>query len=229
MEPSASDREYFERAVADSLDGLYGAALRLCRNASQAEDLVAETVVRAWSHFGALRDRQCFHAWLFRILTNVFFEECRRQAASPKPASLDAMAEEDEEAEAPFSIFERLHQPFLLWWGAPEREFLNCLLREHLERAIAALPEAFRAVFVLCELQGFSYQEIADMLEVPVGTVRSRLARARSMLQRALWEDAQAAGILNATATRPPDTGSDAAASAQEAGAIPEARTIRGA
>lgn len=229
MKPSASDQEYFERAVADSLDGLYGAALRLCRNASQAEDLVAETVVRAWSHFGALRDRQCFRAWLFRILTNVFFEECRRQAASPKPASLDAMAEEDEEAEAPFSIFERLHQPFLLWWGAPEREFLNCLLREHLERAIAALPEAFRAVFVLCELQGFSYQEIADMLEVPVGTVRSRLARARSMLQRALWEDAQAAGLLNATATRPPDTGSDAAASAQEAGAIPEARTIRGA
>lgn len=229
MGSSASDREYFGRAVTDSLDGLYGAALRLCRNASEAEDLVAETVTRGWSHFAALRDRQCFRAWLFRILTNVFLEECRRRAGSPTPASLDAMVEEDDQAETPFSIFERLHQPFLLWWGAPEQEFLNGLLREHLDRAITALPEAFRVAFVLCELQGFSYQEIADMLEVPVGTVRSRLARARSMLQRALWEDAQAAGILNATATRPPDTGPDAAASAQEAGAVRAARTIRGA
>ena len=205
MDPSVSDREYFERAVAESLDGLYGAALRLCRDSAQAEDLVAEAVVRAWSHFGALRDRQCFRAWLFKILTNVFFEERRRQAANPDPASLEAMAEEDTQAGAPFSIFEKLHQPFLLWWGAPEQKFFNGLLREHLDRAIAALPEAFRTVLMLCELQGFSYQEIADMLNVPVGTVRSRLARARSMLQRALWEDAQAAGILRSGLAVPPN------------------------
>ncbi|HZP94656.1 MAG TPA: sigma-70 family RNA polymerase sigma factor [Burkholderiales bacterium] len=211
MEPSAADREYFERAVGEALDALYGAALRMCRDDSRAQDLVAETVVRAWSHFGALRDRQCFRAWLFKILTNVFFEECRRQSASSNPASLEAMAEEDAEAEAPFSIFEKLHQPFLLWWGAPEQEFLNGLLREHLDRAIAALPEVFRTVFVLCELQGFSYQEIAEMLAVPVGTVRSRLARARSMLQRALWEDAQAAGILKSGAVPPSDESAQAA------------------
>jgi RNA polymerase sigma factor (sigma-70 family) len=204
MELSAADRDYFEREIGALLDVLYGAALRLCRNDSQAQDLVAECVARAWSHFGTLRDRQCFRAWLFKILTNVFFEERRRLAANPDPASLDAMAEEDEQADAPFSIFEKLHQPFLLWWGAPEQEFLNGLLRQHLERAIAALPEAFRTALILCELQGFSYQEIADMLAVPVGTVRSRLARARSMLQRALWEDAQAAGILKSTADKPP-------------------------
>jgi len=227
MEPSASDREYFGRTVAESLDSLYGAALRLCRNASEAEDLVAETVARAWDRFGTLRDRQCFRAWLFKILTNVFFTERRRQASSPTPASLDAMSELDEDAETSFSIFERLHQPFLLWWGAPDQEFLNGLLREHLERAIAALPEAFRVALVLCELQGFSYQEIADMLGVPIGTVRSRLARARSMLQRALWEDAQAAGILNSAATPPLDAESDAACSPQETGAVPAVRTIR--
>lgn len=203
MELSAADRDYFEREIGALLDVLYGAALRLCRNDSRAQDLVAECVARAWSHFDALRDRQCFRAWLFKILTNVFFEECRRRAANPDPASLDAMAEEDEQSDAPFSIFEKLHQPFLLWWGAPEQEFLNGLLREHLERAIAALPEDFRAALVLCELQGFSYQEIAEMLAVPVGTVRSRLARARSMLQRALWEDAQAAGILKPGANEP--------------------------
>ncbi|HWQ39844.1 MAG TPA: sigma-70 family RNA polymerase sigma factor [Burkholderiales bacterium] len=209
MEPSTADREFFERGVGEALDGLYGAALRMCRNDAQAQDLVAEAVIRAWSHFGDLRDRQCFRAWLFKILTNVFFEECRRQAANPKPASLDALAEEDEASGAPFSIFERLHQPFLLWWGSPEQEFLNGLLREHLERAVAALPEAFRVALVLCELQGFSYQEIADMLGVPVGTVRSRLARARSMLQRALWEDAQAAGVLKPGAGAPRDTADD--------------------
>lgn len=209
MEPSAAEREFFERGVGEALDGLYGAALRMCRNEAQAQDLVAETVMRAWSHFGDLRDRQCFRTWLFKILTNVFFEECRRQPASPKPASLDALAEEDEASDAPFSIFERLHQPFLLWWGSPEQEFLNGLLREHLERAIAALPEAFRVVLVLFELQAFSYQEIADMLGVPVGTVRSRLARARSMLQRALWEDAQAAGVLKPGASAARDTPDD--------------------
>jgi RNA polymerase sigma-70 factor (ECF subfamily) len=229
MEPSAADREYFERAVGESLDALYGAALRMCRNDSQAQDLVAEAVARAWSHFGALRDRQCFRAWLFKILTNVFFEECRRQAANPSPASLEAMAEEDEEAEAPFSIFEKLHQPFLLWWGAPEQEFLNGLLREHLERAIGALPEGFRTALILCELQGFSYQEIADMLAVPVGTVRSRLARARSMLQRALWEDAQAAGILKSAATAPPnDESAEALAPQSEAKPVPRP-TMKGA
>lgn len=90
----------------------------------------------------------------------------------------------------------RLHQPLLLWWGNPEQEFLNKLLRRDLERAIDALPEAFRVVVVLAELEGFTYPEIAAMLEVPVGTVRSRLSRGRACLQKALWEQALAAGLV---------------------------------
>jgi RNA polymerase sigma-70 factor (ECF subfamily) len=94
-----------------------------------------------------------------------------------------------------FSLFERLHQPFLLWWGTPEQDFLDRLLREDLIRAIEALPERFRIVVVLADVQGLSYLEIAGSLEVPIGTVRSRLARGRALLQKALWDHACDAGL----------------------------------
>lgn len=99
--------------------------------------------------------------------------------------------------EASFSLFEELHQPFLLWWGSPEKEFFNKLLREEIEKAIDALPEAFRVAVVLSDLEGFSYREIAQILRLPVGTVRSRLARGRSLLQKALWGHAQEAGLVD--------------------------------
>lgn len=110
------------------------------------------------------------------------------------------MAESWREAdeEPAFSLFERLHQPFLLWWGTSEQEFLNKILRDDLERALDALPEVFRLPVILSDLEGFSYQEIADILHVPVGTVRSRLARGRSQLQRALWQQAREAGFSSA-------------------------------
>jgi RNA polymerase sigma-70 factor (ECF subfamily) len=189
---SAPRRTQFEQQVIGLLDGLYGAALRLAKNRADAEDLVAETVTKAWEGYATLHDPQAFRAWIFRILTNTFFTECRRQ----RPVSLEAMAEaHGEEAEAPFSLFDRLHQPFLLWWGNPEQEFLNKLLHDDLQQAVDALPEVFRVPVILSDLQGFTYQEIADILHVPVGTVRSRLARGRAQLQKALWQHAQDAGL----------------------------------
>lgn len=190
--PCPSDQIFFERELQNTLDGLYGAALRLTRNPDDAQDLVAETVAKAWARLDSLHDQTRFRAWIFRILTNTFISDWRKQANSP--AQLVA-EEEDEADDEPFSIFEQLHQPFLLWWGNPEQEFLNKLLREHLEQAINALPEAFRVVIVLAELEGFTYQEIADMLQLPLGTVRSRLSRGRALLQKALWQDAQEAGL----------------------------------
>ena len=186
-------RAFFEREIAQLLDSLYGAALRLCRNRADAEDLVAEVAAKAWSALGELKDRQSFRGWIFRILANTYCSVCRHRRASPEtPVDLD----EESGEEGSFCIFERLHQPFLLWWGNPEQEFLNKLLRRDLERAIDALPEAFRVVVVLAELEGFTYPEIAAMLEVPVGTVRSRLSRGRACLQKALWEQALAAGLV---------------------------------
>lgn len=178
------DSARFESEVVGTLDRLYGAALRLAKNHADAEDLVAEAVAKAWASRESLEDPARFEGWLFRILTNTFIGECRRRGT----VSLDEPASEGEE----FSLFERLHQPFLLWWSNPEQEFLRKVLREDLTNALDALPEVFRVVVVLSELEGFSYQEIVDMLDIPIGTVRSRLARGRSLLQRAVWQHSDA-------------------------------------
>ena len=188
---SEEDRTWFEREVVSVLPDLYGTALRLSKNPADAEDLVAEAVAKAWASLDALHDERRFRGWIFRILTNTFISGCRSLRNRPVHESLM-----EDESEASFSLFERLHQPFLLWWGNPEQEFLDKLLREDLEAAVDALPEAFRVVVVLADLQGFSYQEISEALEVPIGTVRSRLARGRALLQKALWEHGKDAGLV---------------------------------
>jgi RNA polymerase sigma-70 factor (ECF subfamily) len=93
-----------------------------------------------------------------------------------------------------------MHQPFLLWFSNPEQEFLDKLLREDLDRALATLPEHHRIVVILSDLEEFNYAEIADMLDIPIGTVRSRLARARSALQKILWQQAREYGLKRAPA-----------------------------
>jgi RNA polymerase sigma-70 factor (ECF subfamily) len=188
--PPCSDRDWFERTVVEILPDLFGAALRLTRNRADAEDLVAEAVARGWHHLDELADRSRVRGWLFRILTNTFLSARRTEARRGVHEPLD------EETEDGFSLFEQLHAPVLLWWGTPERVFLDNLLREDLARALDALPEAFRVVIVLAEMQGCTYQEIADALAVPIGTVRSRLARARAILQKALWTHARDAGLV---------------------------------
>lgn len=182
------DRAWFAEYVQELLPALYGTARRLCRHGVDAEDLVAEAVTKAWEALPGLRDRQHFRGWLFRILTTTFISQYRARQRHGETESLDMEGEE-------FSLFERLHQPFLLWWGNPEQDFLNRLLRDDLVRAIEQLPPTFRATVVLVDVQGLTYQEVADALEVPVGTVRSRLARGRSLLQKALWDNAHDAGL----------------------------------
>jgi RNA polymerase sigma-70 factor (ECF subfamily) len=186
-------RRWFALQVERLTDRLYGTALRLTRNADDAEDLVAETVVKAWAKLGELRDRQAFEAWIQRILNNTFVSAWRRRRASPEIAQVTACEDGEDES---FSLFEKLHQPFLLWWGNPEESAITNLLRADLERALDALPDAHRVVVVLVDVQGYSYPEAADVLGVPVGTVRSRLNRARAQLQRTLWQHAQEAGLI---------------------------------
>jgi RNA polymerase sigma-70 factor, ECF subfamily len=191
MTETAGDRAWFEEAVLSVLPELLGTARRLAKNREDAEDLAAEAVTRAWLHRDTLRERARFPGWILRILTNLFISGRRSQSSRPVETSL--------EEEAAFSLFDRLHQPFLLWWSTPEHEFLDRLLREDLVRAIEALPEGYRIVVVLADVQGFSYGEIAGSLDVPIGTVRSRLARGRALLQKALWEHACDAGLRHDT------------------------------
>lgn len=192
------DQEWFEHHVVGLLDDLLGAAIRLAKNRHDAEDLVADAVTKAWGSRESLKEAERFRPWMFRILTNCFVSDCRKRAVRP---AADVSVDAADDQEGGFSLFEELHQPFLLWWGTPEQEFLNKLLREDLERAVDSLPETYRAVVVLADLEGLAYAEIADSLGVPVGTVRSRLARARAQLQKALWSHAQDAGL-----TEPKDT-----------------------
>jgi RNA polymerase sigma-70 factor (ECF subfamily) len=185
-------KEAFETQVLAILGPLHGVARRLTKNEADAEDLVAESITRAWQARASLADAGAFRAWVFRILNNTFISERRKTLARPRE---ELLVEESGDGEGAFSIFERLHQPFLLWFANPEQEFLDKLLREDLDRAIAALPEHYRVVVVLADVEGLTYGEIAEALDVPVGTVRSRLARGRNALQRTLWTVARDHGL----------------------------------
>ncbi len=188
MSTTTTEQKWLEQALTEVLNDLYGAALRLSKNTADAEDLVGDTVAKAIKCIDSLLDRSSFRPWIFRILTNTFFTECRRRNTRAE-TPLEVCDDDGQEGE--FWLFDKLHQPFLLWWGNPEQEFLNSLLRDDLVRAVDRLPEQYRMVVVLSELEGFSYQEVAEMLDIPVGTVRSRLSRARSSLQQELWHHVQ--------------------------------------
>lgn len=189
MEDSRPDA-WFEEEIQRLLPRLMATAVRLTRDRVDAEDLVADAVVKALENLEDLEDRDALGAWMCRIVTNTFISQ-QRSASARRETEI---YQEHPDDAGQFSLFERLHQPFLLWQNDPEREFLNRLLREDLKEAIDALPDVFRVAVVLVDVQGLSYRETADTLDVPVGTVRSRLARGRSLLQEALWEQAVDAG-----------------------------------
>jgi RNA polymerase sigma-70 factor, ECF subfamily len=175
------------------MEPLYNTALRLAKNPDTAEDLVAEAVSKAWAAFGDLQERDRFRAWIFRILTNTFISTYRKKKTEGEHvAYVEEPGEGDDEN---FSLFESLHQPFLLWWDNPEKVFVNNLLREEIDRAIDDLSDEFKTVVMLVEVLGFSYDETAGIMDVPLGTIRSRLKRARGKLQKALWQQAMDAGI----------------------------------
>lgn len=183
-------KECFENQILELLTPLHGVARRLTGNDADAEDLVAETVTAAWKSRASLSNNAAFKAWVFRILNNRFISDCRK--AGVRPVSEPLLDENNDEA---FSIFEQVHQPFLLWFSNPEQEFADKLLRGDIAAALDQLPEHHRTVVVLADVQEYSYTDIAAILEIPVGTVRSRLARARSALQQLLWQHADNYGI----------------------------------
>ncbi len=189
-------RRCFEQEVSRLMNRLYGTALRLTRNPADAEDIVAEAVGRAWSKLDELRDIGQLEGWLFRILNNTFVDAWRRRKNRQDREDTLEGTEFDTPGAPDFSLFQQLHQPFLLWWGTPEEHVLDGLLREDIERALDDLPDEFRMVIMLVEVQGYSYQEAGELLQVPLGTVRSRLSRARGLLQKSLWQQAREAGIV---------------------------------
>lgn len=207
--PERSERR-FEAEIETLIPKLFATAVRLTRDPVDAEDLVEDAIVRAWSSLDSLQDPDALDAWLHRILTNTFISQRRSEQARP---GTEPYVEEPTD-EGGFSLFERLHQPFLLWQSNPEQDFLNRLLRDDLARAIDDLPDAYRIAVVLVDVQGFSYRSAAETLEVPIGTVRSRLARGREQLQRSLWRQAIEGGLRSRSEDRTEARATDADASA---------------
>jgi len=172
-------RDAFEREVLQYLDGLYGFALHLARNPEDASDLVQETYARAFRARSQYRLGTNARAWLFAILRNTFLNARRADGRAPRTVPCEWIDElpEGEENELPIRDS-----------ADPHRCFLNDLLREDIEKALAELPEEFRSAVVLCDVEEMSYADIADVLGVPIGTVRSRIHRGRAILQRKLSE-----------------------------------------
>jgi RNA polymerase sigma-70 factor, ECF subfamily len=193
MKLTTKDQRLFKCLVLPLLDDLHRLAYFLCHNQDDAEDLVADTVRKACEKFRSLKNHDKIKPWLIRILKNTFVSFCRtRNKYTPVEYDDDYLAKDEQ-----YSIFTEVSQPFLLWWGNPERELLNKMLEEDIQEAISELPHEFRFVVVLCDVEGLSYKEISTTLRIPIGTVRSRLARGRSILQKKLYHHAVERGIIH--------------------------------
>jgi RNA polymerase sigma-70 factor (ECF subfamily) len=162
-------------------DALYGSALRLTRNRQDAEDLLQETFLKAYAHYDGFTEGTNLKAWLFRILKNAFINGYRRVKAGPKEVDFGTGGDEALDA-ARSKTAEGAKD------ATPEEGLLAATLDRGVAEALSALPEDFRLVVELVDLQDFSYREVADILEVPLGTVMSRLYRGRRLLESALLD-----------------------------------------
>jgi RNA polymerase sigma-70 factor (ECF subfamily) len=178
-------RARFEEDALQHLDALYRTALRMTHNPADAEDLVQDALIRAYRFYDRYEPGTNFRAWLFKILTNTYINRFRRQRARPQESSLDDTED--------FFLYNQLG-------GAAEGvedvedTVIDQLSADAIQGAIEQLPPQFRTTVQLADVEGLSYAEIAEATGVAKGTVMSRLFRGRRLLQRALWEQAEAAG-----------------------------------
>ena len=177
----------FETLLETQLDGLYSVALRYTRDPAQAEDLVHDTAVRALRFRDRFEQGSNFKAWIYTILTNTFIHRYRRQKRERE--ILEGVSRDDVERQLRSETSRDLARE-------PEQSYLEQLLSDDVIRALDELSEDFRTVVVLCDIEGLSYKDIADVLDCPVGTVMSRLYRARRLLERRLSALAMERGIL---------------------------------
>jgi RNA polymerase sigma-70 factor (ECF subfamily) len=180
-------RERFERDVLPLLPSLYGAALRMTRNPSDAEDLVQDTYLRAFRGFGGFQEGTNLKAWLYRILTNNFINTYRKKQRQPQ--IVDGPDDIDE-----WYLFDKLGAQSVQ--ESAEDQVLDRLPDTDVKEALESLSENFRIPVLLADVEGFSYKEIADIMETPIGTVMSRLHRGRKALEKALWETARQRGLV---------------------------------
>jgi RNA polymerase sigma-70 factor (ECF subfamily) len=173
-------RDAFERQAERVFPSVFGTALRLTRSREEAEDLAQEAIVRAYDAYERF-DGSNFKAWMLRIVTNLYINKYRQRQRGPQLGSLDE---------------EGVAEPISAEAEVPDRVLFDNTLGAEIEQALASVPVDFRTAVILSDIEGLSYQEIADATNVPVGTVRSRLARGRSMMRKALEQFALREGYI---------------------------------
>jgi RNA polymerase sigma-70 factor, ECF subfamily len=199
MRKQRAHRRDFEEIALPHLDSLYGAAFRLTRNPRDAEDLVQDAMLRAYRFWESFqRDSNC-KAWLFKILTNTFINGYQKQKRAREV--LTAAAAEQETTDGVLVHEQALSQ------RDPRGVLLDRSMSEDVVRALESLPADFRLAVVLCDVEGLSYKEIADVMDCPVGTVMSRLYRGRRLLQKALAQFARDQGLVRASGEGEGETG----------------------
>jgi len=197
--PEASEAQ--EKALREQclshIDALFGAALRMTKNRQDAEDLVQETYLKAVRNLHRYREDASCKAWLFRILTNTYIDMYRKQKRSPDEVELDETGATGLYGRITEEFPGRGEGPGYLHSPDELETFLSKFVVDEIKQAIDDLPDIFREIIVLRDIEGFSYQECADILDIPIGTVMSRLYRARRLLQEELWEYARERGYVS--------------------------------
>jgi RNA polymerase sigma-70 factor (ECF subfamily) len=191
-----ADQADFERDAMQYTRQLYSAAMRMTRNPADAEDLVQETFLKAYRAYHTFQEGTNLKAWLYRILTNTYINKYRKESRRPSEVDLGSVEDlylyrrigSEESAEAARTTEERV---------------LDGLVESDIKEAVEDLPENFRIPVLLADLEGFSYKEIAEILDIPIGTVMSRLHRGRKAMQKSLWEYAMKRGLVPEGAERP--------------------------
>ena len=187
MVGSVADQTLFVDDAMEHMNGLYSAALRMTRNPSDAEDLVQETYLKAYRAYESFTAGTNLRAWMYRILTNTYINQYRAKQRRPDESELGDLEE--------FYLYRRVGELGSTVGRSAEDELFDWFTDDEVKAALDSLPENFRLAVYLADVEGFAHKEIADINDVPIGTVMSRLHRGRKALHKALYDHAVARGI----------------------------------
>ncbi len=191
-----ADRSNFAGDALDLMPQLYSAAVRMTRHSSDAEDLVQETYLKAYRSYGTFQEGSNLKAWLYRILTNTFINTYRSKQRRPDETQLDDVED--------LFLYRRIGGlEAAMASRSAEDTLMDMFTDSEVTDAIDSLPESFRIPVLLADVEEFSYKEIAEMLDIPIGTVMSRLHRGRKALHRKLYDYAHERGLLSESALTP--------------------------
>jgi RNA polymerase sigma-70 factor (ECF subfamily) len=194
-----ADKATFADQAMQYMGPLYTAALRMTRNPADAEDLVQETYLKAYRAFGSFQEGTNLRAWLYRILTNTYINSYRAKQRRPEERDLDEVED--------LYLYRRLGAlDDALSGRSAEDELMAMFTDDEVKHAMEELPEQFRMAVYLADVEGFAYKEIAEILDIPIGTVMSRLHRGRKSMQKKLYEYAMERGLVG----RPDEVGAAA-------------------